>query len=80
MMEYPKITLKAARVNAGYMQKEAAQKLGVSLTTLQNYEGGVTVPKWTMVEKIEATYKFPSCYILFADKSALSEAASHFVG
>ena len=29
-MEYPKITLKAARVNAGLSQKEAADMLNIS--------------------------------------------------
>jgi len=35
-----KITLKAARVNAGLTQTEAAEKIGVSATTIQNWESG----------------------------------------
>lgn len=71
-MNYPMITLKAARVNAGYPQREAAKLLGISPATLQNYEAGVTVPDWNMVKKIETTYNFPSDYIFFGRNSALS--------
>ena len=34
-MDYPKITLAAARVNAGYSQKEAAKKLNISNKTFR---------------------------------------------
>ena len=39
-----KITLKAARVNAGYTQKSASQRLGVNRLTLLNWEQGKTYP------------------------------------
>ena len=38
MIKVPKITLKAARVNAGLTQKEAAKKIGISYQTLSDYE------------------------------------------
>ena len=47
----PKITLKAARVNIGITQKEAAAKLNVSNKTLCNWEKGVSMPK---ADKIDA--------------------------
>lgn len=47
-----KITLKAARVNAGYLQKEAAKKLDVSNKTLSSWENGITMPKANMIDKI----------------------------
>ena len=40
-----KITLKAARINAGFLQKEVADKLGVSIHTITNWERGITKPK-----------------------------------
>ena len=40
-----KITLKAARVNADLLQKEVADKLGVSIHTIMNWERGITKPK-----------------------------------
>ncbi|MEY8385955.1 helix-turn-helix transcriptional regulator [Oscillospiraceae bacterium 38-13] len=61
-MEYPKISLAAARVNANLTQAEAADLVGVSRITLQSYETGKTVPTITVCRKIEAVYKFPiSC-------------------
>lgn len=39
-----KISLRAARVNAGYSQKEAADLLEVSNKTLGNWENGITFP------------------------------------
>ena len=46
-----RLTLKAARVNAGLTQKEAAEKLKVSNKTLGQWETGITYPN---VKKIEA--------------------------
>ena len=51
-----KMTLKAARVNAGLNQKEAADRLDVSNGTLCNWENGVTFPNVEQVEKICALY------------------------
>lgn len=39
-----KITIRAARVNAGLQQKDAAEKLGVSNKTLGKWENGETFP------------------------------------
>lgn len=39
-----KISMRAARVNAGLSQKEAATRLGVSNKTIGNWENGVTFP------------------------------------
>ena len=43
--------MKAARINAGFTQKEAANKLEVSNKTLSRWENNVSVPN---AEKIEA--------------------------
>lgn len=45
-----KITLKAARVNAGFTQVEAAARIGVSVSTLKNWESGYTFPKQPQIE------------------------------
>lgn len=37
-----KMTLKGARVNAGYTQKEIANLIGVNETTIVNWESGNT--------------------------------------
>ena len=64
-MEYPKITLKAARVNAGLSQKEAADMLNISKETLSNYEKGTYSPSWDIVHRIGELYRFPVDFIFF---------------
>lgn len=51
-----KLTLKAARVNAGFTQKEAAEKLGISNVTLCNWEKGVSFPDAQQIQKICELY------------------------
>lgn len=51
-----KITLSALRVNAGYSQKKASELLGISNTTLCNWEKGKTFPDQPMIEKICKLY------------------------
>lgn len=65
----PKVSLRAARVNAGLTRRVAAQKIGVSVTTLQNYENGLTIPDWDVVERIEKTYSYPASFIFFGSKT-----------
>lgn len=40
-----KITLRAARINAGYTQAEVAKKTGYAISTIKNWEQGKTFPK-----------------------------------
>lgn len=39
------ITLEAARINAGFTQKEIADKIGVRVETVSSWENGRTQPK-----------------------------------
>lgn len=73
MGEYIKITAKAARVNAGYSVGKAASALGVSRSTLNNYERGKTSPPWEIVEKMSELYQYPKGSFLFALRSTKSE-------
>lgn len=59
----PKISLAAARVNAGLTQKEAARQIGLSENTLKRYEAGKGKPRVDTMEKISAVYKYPKEYI-----------------
>lgn len=56
-MKILKITLKAARVNAGLTMSEAASRLKISVCTLHNYEKGKTYPPTSLIPKIEQLYK-----------------------
>lgn len=53
------ITLKAARVNAGYTQGEAAKRLGTNVQSLVDYEAGRTMPNVDMVKKMIVLYGVP---------------------
>ena len=50
------ITLKAARANAGLSQKTAADKIGISVSTLKNWERGSTFPKQPQIMRICEVY------------------------
>jgi DNA-binding XRE family transcriptional regulator len=50
------ITLKAARVNAGFTQKEAAKRLGISRGTLASYEMYKTKPDIEKAKRIADLY------------------------
>ena len=66
----PKISLAAARVNAGLSQKEAAKKLNVSNKTLWNWENGITTPKSDKIDSICNLYSLPyDCIKFFANKN-----------
>lgn len=47
-----KITLSAARKNAGLTQKQAAQELQISNKTLCNWENGVSFPDAVDIAKL----------------------------
>ena len=59
------ITLKAARVNAGYSQKEAASALGVSNSTLVKWEKGLSMPKANHIDAICNLYKVSYDMLIF---------------
>lgn len=73
MNETNKISLRAARINANIQQKEAADKLGINVKTLQNYENGKSIPQWDIVLKIEELYKTNKDYIFFTQSTPIKK-------
>ena len=59
------ITLKAARVNRNLNQKKAARLIGISVSTLQNYESGKNFPDVPILKSIERVYKISYSDIIF---------------
>jgi len=51
------MTLKAARINRNLTAKEAAEKLGISVETLSNWEKGETYPDIPKLKRIETVYQ-----------------------
>lgn len=66
-----KITLEAARVNAGYSQKVAAQKLNISNTTLGKWENGETFPTADKIPDICDLYGIHYDHINFLPNRSL---------
>lgn len=62
----PKITLKAARVNARLSQQDAAERIGVAVSTLRNWEAGKTFPTQPKIEKMCEVYGISFDVLFFA--------------
>lgn len=54
-----KIKLKAARVNKGLTQKQVANAIGRSASTIKNWENGTSFPKQPDIEKVCDLYGIP---------------------
>ena len=50
------VTLKAARINAKLTQKEAAERIGVTVDTIGNWERGKSYPDALNIKRIEIVY------------------------
>lgn len=67
----PKLTMKAARINAGLTQKVAAEKLNISNKTLCKWERGETFPTPPKIEMICALYGVTYDNLIFLPNSSL---------
>ena len=59
------LTMKAARINAGYTQKNAAELLNISKGTLSSYENYRTIPDIRTSEKMAKLYDLSVDNIIF---------------
>lgn len=66
-----RISLEAARVNAGLSQKDAAKKLQVSNKTLCSWESGKSFPTARKIEAICELYGVPYDIINFLPSNPL---------
>ncbi len=64
-MEQFKITLAAARVNAGMTQDDVTKALNVSKTTIVNWESGKTIPATDKALALAELYRIPLELISF---------------
>lgn len=60
-----KISLAAARVNAGMTQEEVAKKMQVSKNTIINWEKSLAEPKVSQALRLSELYKMPLESIIF---------------
>ena len=62
-MTEPKITLKAARVNAELTLDDVAERIGKSKQSIENWENGKTPIKYSDLLKLSEIYEMPVKYI-----------------
>ena len=65
----PRICIAACRVNAGLSQREVAEKIGVSLATITNWESGKTEPDLSELRAISNLPGMPMDYIFVQRES-----------
>lgn len=70
----PKISLEAVRVNANMKQREWAEKIGVSVATVINWEKGNTEPSLSQLRVMSELSGIPMDFIFVPDKSNMVEA------
>ena len=58
-MENLRISLAAARVNAGFTQEEVARQMQISKQTIVNWESGRVIPKLAQLSYLSRLYKIP---------------------
>lgn len=66
-----KMTLKAARVNVGLSQKDAASKIGVSNKTLCKWEAGTSFPNTKKIDLLCDIYKVSYDDLIFLPTNPL---------
>ena len=71
-MEEIKISLAAARVNAGLTQEEVAKLLGKSKQTIINWEKGKSAPGILEIDALEKIFHMPRKYIFLPSYSTNS--------
>lgn len=72
-----RVNLKAARVNAGLTQVEAAKKIGVSPDVISNWERFISFPDVLQLPKIEEVYRVKYDDLIFLpDNIGLTETAA----
>lgn len=64
-----RISIKAARVNSEMNQIEFAREIGVSLSTVTNWERGKTEPDASQLRKISEISGIPMDFIFIPQKS-----------
>lgn len=65
----PRISLESARVNAKLTQRELAEKLNVSVGTVNNWENGRSEPTLSQLRKISEISGIPMDFIYVPEKS-----------
>lgn len=69
MAEVLRISLAAARVNAGLTQEDVANRMKIGRRTIINWEKGSSIPSFADVKLLSEIYKIPIDNIFLPSKS-----------
>ena len=69
MAEVLRISLAAARVNAGLTQEDVANRMKIGKRTIINWEKGSSIPSFADVKLLSEIYKIPIDNIFLPSKS-----------
>lgn len=69
MVDTIKISLAAARVNAGLKQGDVAKCMKISKNTVVNWEKGKIIPSFASLQALAILYKIPIDNIFLPEKS-----------
>ena len=69
MLQEIRISLAAARVNAGMNQEDTARELHVSNKTVVNWEKGKSIPSFATLQELSRLYGIPVDNISLPNKS-----------
>ncbi len=64
-----RITLAAARVNAGFTQREVAERMLVTANTVNNWENGKATPSIVVARRLADLYGLDLDYIFFPEEA-----------
>lgn len=73
-MEKLRITLAAARVNAGLTQSDVAKQMEISKQTIVNWENGKVIPKPAQLFMLSTIYNIPIENIFLPKRLTLSKS------
>lgn len=68
-MDNMRVTLEACRVNTGMSQTDFAKEIGVSMTTISNWERGKSEPSLTQLRRISELSTIPMGNIVVGNDS-----------
>ena len=57
-----KLSLKAARINAGFEAREVAEKIGVAKLTVYHWENGTAMPSLKVAQKLRCSGLSNDCF------------------
>lgn len=63
--------LKTLRIENGLTQKQVAERVGVAVSAISSYEGGIRLPSYGVLIKLSKLYHVTTDFLLGAEKRVM---------